>query len=96
MSGALPESRLSQLARSAAYCFMNAERNKAEGVRRREAKAKHMEALDLESVIERARGHDAEALGNSIAAMSGRVFGLCRYMFEQRPELRALILSKLV
>jgi len=75
---------------------MNAERNKAEGVRRREAKAKHMEALDVESVIERARGHDAEALGEIYRRYVRRVFELCRYMFERRPELRAPILSKRV
>jgi hypothetical protein len=75
---------------------MNAERDKAAGVRRRAAKAKYMEALDLESVIERARGHDVEALGEIYRRYVRRVFGLCRYMFEQRPELRALILSKLV
>ena len=75
---------------------MNAERDKAAGVRRRAAKAKYMEALDLESVIEPARGHDVEALGEIYRRYVRRVFGLCRYMFEQRPELRALILSKLV
>jgi hypothetical protein len=58
---------------------MNAERNKAEGVRRREAKAKHMEAL-----------------GEIYRRYVRRVFGLCRSMFEQRLELRAVILSKLV
>src|SRR5947208_2989236 len=42
---------------------MDAERNKRKGPQPREGKAKQMEGLDLESVIERARGHDAEALG---------------------------------
>src|SRR2546422_4818998 len=55
--------------RSAAYCFMDAESNRAKGPEPREDK--QMEGLDLESVIERARGHDAEALGRSIAAMFG-------------------------
>jgi hypothetical protein len=38
---------------------MDAERNKARGPRPREGTAKQMEGLDLESVIERAQGHDA-------------------------------------
>src|SRR6266568_7907241 len=63
---------------------MNAERNKAKGMRRREAKAKHMEGLDLESVIERAQGHDAEALGEIYRRYVRRVFGLCRYMLDSR------------
>ena len=63
---------------------MNAERNKAKGMRRREAKAKHTEALDLDSVIERARGHDAEALGEIYRRYVRRVFGLCRYMLDSQ------------
>jgi RNA polymerase sigma-70 factor (ECF subfamily) len=43
-----------------------------------------MEGLDLESVIERARGHDAEALGEIYRRYVQRVFGLCRYMLESR------------
>jgi RNA polymerase sigma-70 factor, ECF subfamily len=43
-----------------------------------------MEALDLESVIERARGHDAEALGEIYRRYVRRVFGLCRYMLDSR------------
>jgi RNA polymerase sigma-70 factor (ECF subfamily) len=62
--------------------FMNAERNKAKGMQGREANAKHMEALDLESVIERARGHDAEALAEIYRRYVRRVFGLCRYMLH--------------
>jgi len=65
---------------------MNAERNKAKGMRRREAKAKHTEALDLDSVIERARGHDAEALGEIYRRYVRRVFGLCRYMLGESAE----------
>ena len=42
---------------------MNAEWNKSTGPRPREGTAKEMERLDLESVIERARARDAEALG---------------------------------
>jgi len=43
-----------------------------------------MEGLDLESVIERARGHDAEALGEIYRRYVRRVFGLCRYMLDSR------------
>jgi RNA polymerase sigma-70 factor (ECF subfamily) len=39
-----------------------------------------MEGLDLESVIERARAHDAEALAEIYRRYSRRVLGLCRYM----------------
>ena len=41
--------------------------------------------LDLESVIERAQGHDAEALGEIYRRYVRRVFGLCRYMLDS-PE----------
>ncbi len=63
---------------------MKAERNKAKGLRRHEAKAKDMEALDLESVVERAQGHDAEALGEIHRRYVRRAFGLCRYMLDSR------------
>lgn len=43
-----------------------------------------MEGLDLETVIERARGHDDEALGEIYRRYVGRVFGLCRYMLDSR------------
>ncbi len=43
-----------------------------------------MEGLDLESVIERARGHDAEALGEIYRRYVPRVFGLCLYMLGSR------------
>jgi len=43
-----------------------------------------MEGPDLESVIERARGHDAEALGEIYRLYARRVFGLCRYMLDSR------------
>lgn len=43
-----------------------------------------MEELDLETVIERARGHDTEALGEIYRRYAGRVFGLCRYILESR------------
>src|SRR5213082_93559 len=63
---------------------MDAERNKRKGPQPREGKAKQMEGLDLESVIERARGHDAEALGEIYRRYVRRVFGLCRYMLDSR------------
>lgn len=43
-----------------------------------------MEGLDLERVIERARGHDAEALGEIYRQYVRRVFGLCRHMLDSR------------
>ena len=43
-----------------------------------------MEGPDLESVIERAQGHDAEALGEIYRLYARRVFGLCRYMLDSR------------
>src|SRR5580658_10043185 len=43
-----------------------------------------MEGPDLESVIERAQGHDAEALGEIYRLYVRRVFGLCRYMLNSR------------
>ncbi len=43
-----------------------------------------MDGRDLESVIERARGHDAEALGEIHRRYVRRVFGLCRYMLDSR------------
>src|SRR5207247_3882768 len=66
------------------YCFMDAERNKRKGPQPREGKAKQMEGLDLESVIEPARGQDAEALGEIYHRYVRRVFGLCRYMLDSR------------
>lgn len=59
---------------------MDAERNRATGQQPRRGKA--MEGLDLESVIERARGHDNEALGELYRRYGRRVFGLCRYMLK--------------
>jgi RNA polymerase sigma-70 factor, ECF subfamily len=43
-----------------------------------------MEGLDLESVIERARGRDTEALAEIYRRYVRRVFGLCSYMLESR------------
>jgi RNA polymerase sigma-70 factor, ECF subfamily len=63
---------------------MEAESNKAKEPQPREGKTKQMEGLDLKSVIERARGHNAEALGEIYRRYYRRVFGLCRYMLESR------------
>lgn len=41
-----------------------------------------MEGPDLESVIERAQGQDAEALEEIYRRYARRVFGLCRYMLD--------------
>src|ERR1700733_14744888 len=43
-----------------------------------------MDGTDLESVIQRAQAHDADALGEIYRLYSRRVFGLCRYMLESR------------
>jgi RNA polymerase sigma-70 factor (ECF subfamily) len=61
---------------------MNAENNRAKGPQPHEGE--EMERLDLESVIERARRHDAEALGEIYRCYVRRVFGLCRYMLDSR------------
>jgi RNA polymerase sigma-70 factor, ECF subfamily len=63
---------------------MDAENNKAKGPLPREGTAKQMEGPDLESIIERARGNDAEALGEIYRRFVRRVFGLCRYMLDSR------------
>jgi RNA polymerase sigma-70 factor, ECF subfamily len=49
-----------------------------------EGETRQIEGLDLESVIQRARGHDAEALGEIYRRYVRRVFGLCRYMLDSR------------
>jgi RNA polymerase sigma-70 factor (ECF subfamily) len=43
-----------------------------------------MEGPDLENVIGRAKGRDAEALGEIYRLYVRRVFGLCRYMLDSR------------
>jgi RNA polymerase sigma-70 factor, ECF subfamily len=63
---------------------MDLKRNKAKGPQPREGRAEPMEGEDLESVIERAQGHDAEALGEIHRRYLRRVFGLCRYMLDSR------------
>ena len=64
---------------------MDAKRNKAEGQQPREGRAKQMEEWDLESVIERARSHDVEALAEIYRRYVRRVFALCRYLLDS-PE----------
>jgi RNA polymerase sigma-70 factor (ECF subfamily) len=63
---------------------MDAKRNNAKGSQPREGKATQMEGQDLESVIVRAQGHDAEALGEIYRRYVRRVFGLCSYMLDSR------------
>ena len=63
---------------------MNAKRNMAKGPEPREGETKQMEGMDLASVIECARGHDGEALGEIYRRYVRRVFGLCRYMLNSR------------
>ena len=70
--------------RSAAYCLMDAKRNMAKGPQLREGETRQMEGLDLESVVERARSQDAEALGEIYRRYARRVFGLCRYLLDSR------------
>ncbi len=50
----------------------------------REGGTGQMERKDLESLIECARGRDAEALGEIYRRYVRRVFGLCRYMLDSR------------
>ena len=56
----------------------------AKGPQLREGEAKQMEALALETIVERARGQDSEALGEIYRRYARRVFGLCRYMLDSR------------
>jgi RNA polymerase sigma-70 factor (ECF subfamily) len=63
---------------------MDAKRNMAKGPQPREGETRHIEGLDLESVIERARGQDAEALGEIYRRYARRVFGLSCYMLDSR------------
>jgi RNA polymerase sigma-70 factor, ECF subfamily len=63
---------------------MDAKRNMAKGSQVRDGEARQLEGLDLENVIERARGQDAEALGELYRRYVRRVFGLCRYMLDSR------------
>jgi len=69
---------------SAAYCFMDAKRNSVQEPHLRSGETRQSEGFDLESVIERAQSHDAEALGEIYRRFVRRVFGLCRYMLDSR------------
>jgi RNA polymerase sigma-70 factor (ECF subfamily) len=63
---------------------MDAKKNMAKGSQPGDGEARRMESLDLESVLERARGHDAEAVGEIHHRYVRRVFGLCRHMLGSR------------
>jgi RNA polymerase sigma-70 factor, ECF subfamily len=63
---------------------MDAKRYMAKESQPGEGETRQMEGLGLESVIERAQGHDAEALGEIYRRYVPRVFGLCRYMLDSR------------
>jgi RNA polymerase sigma-70 factor (ECF subfamily) len=63
---------------------MDAKMNKAKGPQPHEGEVRPMEGLDLENVIERARGRDDEALGEIYRRFARRVFGLCRCMLDTR------------
>ena len=63
---------------------MDARQNNSKGSQPREGNAAQMEGQDLESVIERAQGHDVEALGEIYRRYVRRVFGLCRYLLDSR------------
>src|SRR5579864_2391399 len=63
---------------------MDAKRNMAKEPQPREGETSQMEGLGLESVIQRARGHDVEAMGEIYRRYVRRVFGLCRYMLNSR------------
>src|ERR1039457_729129 len=63
---------------------MDAKKNNATGSQLREGKATQIEGPDLERVVRRAQGHDAEALGEIYRLYVRRVFGLCRYMLDSR------------
>jgi len=49
-----------------------------------EGETRQIEGLDLESVIQCARGHDAEALGEIYRRYVRRIFGLCCCMLDSR------------
>ena len=63
---------------------MDAKRNMARERQPGEGETRQIEGLDLESVIQRARGQDAEALGEIYRRYVRRVFGLCCYMLDSR------------
>jgi len=63
---------------------MNATKNMANGPQPHEVRTRRLEELDLERVVERALGHEGEALAEIYQRYVRRVFGLCRYMLDSR------------
>jgi len=63
---------------------MDAKRNMAKEPQPHEGETRQIEGRGLETVIERAQGHDADALGEIYHRYVRRVFGLCRYMLHSR------------
>jgi RNA polymerase sigma-70 factor (ECF subfamily) len=63
---------------------MDAKRNMAKEPQPGEGGTNPMEGVDLETIIERARGHDNEALAEIYRRFVRRIFGLCRYMLDSR------------
>ena len=63
---------------------MDAKRNMAKEPQPRVGGTGQPEGPDLESLIERARGHDDEAQAEIYRRYFRRVFGLCRYMLDSR------------
>src|SRR5690242_8559421 len=61
---------------------MDAKRNMAR--ESQPGESRQVEELGLETVIERAQVHDAEALGEIYRRYVRRVMGLCRYMLNSR------------
>jgi RNA polymerase sigma-70 factor, ECF subfamily len=59
---------------------MEPESDKVKRPRPGERHVSRMEDLELESVLQLARGHDADALAELYRRYSRRVFGLCRYL----------------
>lgn len=50
----------------------------------RKGETRQLEGIALETVIERAQGHNADALGEIYCRYVQRVFGLCRYLLNSR------------
>ena len=63
---------------------MDAKINMAKGPQAREGAIPPIEGLDWENVLDRARGRDAQALGEIYRRYRQQVFGLCRYLLDSR------------
>jgi len=63
---------------------MDAKRNMAKEPQPRKGETRQMEGLGLETVIERAQGHDSDAMEEIYCRYVRRVFGLCRYLLNSR------------